>query len=86
MLIADEYAKAVSACDRAIRLDTRDAGTYYLLGKTYTEWFDQKNSRETLLKAEDKITTALRLNPDFEFAKDAKRQLGLIREFKAVIR
>ncbi len=82
----DEYAKAVSACDRAIRIDTRDAGTYYLLGKTYTEWFDQKNSRDTLLKAEEKITTALRLNPDFEFAKEAKRQLGLIREFKAVIR
>lgn len=82
----DEYAKAVSACDRAIRIDAKDAGTYYLLGKTYTEWFDRKNSRDNLLKAEEKIVIALRLNPDFEFAKEAKRQLGMIREFKAVVR
>ena len=82
----DEYAKAVSACDRALRIDNKDAGTYFLLGKTYTEWFDQRNSRDTLLKAEEKLSTALRLNPHFEFAGEAKRQLTMIREFKAVVR
>jgi tetratricopeptide (TPR) repeat protein/uncharacterized caspase-like protein len=82
----DEYAKAVSACERALRLDGKDAGTHYLLGKTYTEWFDQKNSRQALLKAEERIEAALRLNPDFEFAKEAKRQLTMIRELKAVVR
>ena len=82
----DEYAKAVSACDRALRIDNKDAGTYFLLGKTYTEWFDQRNSRDTLLKAEEKLSTALRLNPHFEFAGEAKRQLTMIREFKGVVR
>jgi tetratricopeptide (TPR) repeat protein len=82
----DEYAKAISACERALRFDNKDAGTYFLLGKTYTEWFDQRNSRDSLLKAEDKFQTALRLNPDFEYASEAKRQLTMIREFKAVVR
>ncbi|WP_031500329.1 caspase family protein [Bryobacter aggregatus] len=82
----DEYAKAISACDRALKLDAKDAGTYYLLGKTYTEWFDQKNTRQNLLKAEENIAMALRLNPDFEFAKEAKRQLVAIRELKGVVK
>ncbi len=82
----DEYSKAISACERALRFDNKDAGTYFLLGKTYTEWFDQRNSRESLVKAEEKLQTALRLNPDFEFASEAKRQLTMIREFKSVVR
>lgn len=82
----DEYAKAVSACERALRIDPRDAGTNFLLGKVYTEWFDQKNSRDTLLKAEEKLEAALRLNPDFAYASEAKRQLLMIREIKSALR
>jgi tetratricopeptide (TPR) repeat protein len=82
----DEYAKAISACERALKFDSKDAGTHYLLGRTYTEWFDQRNTRDSLLRAEERFETALRLNPDFEFAKEAKRQLTMIREFKGVVR
>lgn len=82
----DEYPKAVSACERALKIDPRDAGTNFLLGKVYTEWFDQKNSRDTLLKAEEKLEAALRLNPDFAYATEAKRQLLMIREIKSALR
>ncbi len=82
----DEYAKAVSACERALRIDGQDAGTYFLLGKVYTEWFDTRNSRDTLLKAEEKLEAALRLNPAFAYASEAKRQLLMIREIKSALR
>ncbi len=82
----DEYPKAVGACERALKIDAKDAGTYFLLGKVYTEWFDTRNSRDTLLKAEEKLEAALRLNPDFEYAPEAKRQLLMIREIKSAMR
>ena len=82
----DEYSKAVSACERALNFDPKDAGTHYLLGKTYTEWFDQRNSREALLRAEEQLEAALKLNGDFEFAKEARRQLTMVRELKPVVR
>ncbi|MDX2269849.1 MAG: tetratricopeptide repeat protein [Bryobacter sp.] len=82
----DEYPKAVSACERALRLDGKDAGTYFLLGKVYTEWFDVRNSRDTLNKAEERLEAALRINPDFAYAAEAKRQLLMIREIKSAMR
>jgi tetratricopeptide (TPR) repeat protein len=82
----DEYPKAVHACERALGIDGQDAGTYFLLGKVYTEWFDTRNSRDTLLKAEEKLEAALRLNPAFAYANEAKRQLLMIREIKSALR
>jgi len=77
---------AISACERALTLESKDAGTNFPLGKVYTEWFDQRNSRDTLRKAEEKLGAALRLNPDFAYAPEAKRQLLMIREIKSALR
>lgn len=74
------FLRARDYCDKAIALDKNDATSYNMLGTIYMDLFNRDHRRDYLLKAEDNLVTALRLNPDAAFARTAADQLKQVRE------
>ena len=78
--------RARDFCDRAIANDKTDATSYNMLGTVYMDLFNRDHRRDDLVKAQDNLTIALRLNPDADFALDASRNLQQVREFLPRVR
>ncbi|MCC6590372.1 MAG: caspase family protein [Bryobacterales bacterium] len=73
-------------CEKAIALDRNDSYSWNLLGTAYLDLFNRDNRKEYLVKAETNIRKALQLNPDAEFATEAKSNLKQIREILPQLR
>lgn len=73
-------------CEKALAIDKFDPYSWNLLGTAYLDLFNRDNRKEYLLKAESNIRKALELNPDAEFAHEARTNLKQIREILPQLR
>lgn len=70
--------RAREYCQRAIGYDPKDAVAYFLLGNVYRDLFNADPKREYLLSARDNYTRSVTINPDLEFAKNARNYIDQI--------
>jgi tetratricopeptide (TPR) repeat protein len=80
------FLRAREYCEKALSVDKTDATTYNMLGTVFMELFNRDNRRDYLVKAQESLQQALSINPDADFAKEAKQNLTQIREFLPVLR
>ena len=80
------FLRAREYCEKAISNDKNDATSFYMLGTVFMDLFNRDNRKDYLVRAQESIQQALAINPDAEFAKDAKQNLVQIREFLPLVR
>lgn len=80
------FLRAREYCEKAISNDKNDATSFYMLGTVFMDLFNRDNRKDYLVRAQENIQQALSINPDAEFAKDAKQNLVQIREFLPLVR
>lgn len=80
------FLRAREYCEKAISNDKNDATSFYMLGTVFMDLFNRDNRKDYLVRAQESIQQALSINPDAEFAKDAKQNLVQIREFLPLVR
>lgn len=80
------FLRAREYCEKAISNDKNDATSFYMLGTVFMDLFNRDNRKDYLVRAQESIQQALSINPDAEFAKDAKQNLVQIREYLPLVR
>jgi tetratricopeptide (TPR) repeat protein len=80
------FLRAREYCEKAIGLDREDANATYLLGTVYMDLFNRDNRRDYLVKAEQNLAHSLSLAPNADFAREAKLNLGRVREILPMVR
>jgi tetratricopeptide (TPR) repeat protein len=74
------YLRAREYCEKALTIDKEDATTVYWLGTVFMDLFNRDNRRDYLVRAQESIQRALAINPDADYAAEAKQNLVQIRE------
>ncbi len=74
----ENFARAVTACKKAIELDPEDAFAYNLMGQARMYLFDRDQRRDDLREAQKALSAAVRLAPDAEFSGRARENLGRV--------
>jgi tetratricopeptide (TPR) repeat protein len=78
--------RASEYCRKALAIDKEDPYTLYLLGTVYMDLFNRDNRRSYLVSARDSIERSLSMNPNIEFASEARANLKEIHEFLSLVR
>jgi tetratricopeptide (TPR) repeat protein len=76
----NRYGEAIEACREALRYDSEDPFTHYVLGLSYAHQANVQNDRSLCTPAINHFETMLEINPDLEQADFARKNLNALRE------
>jgi tetratricopeptide (TPR) repeat protein len=71
----NRFGEAIEACREALRYDSEDAFTHYVLGLSYARQAVANNDRQLCAPAIEHFETMLELNPDIEEAGFARQNI-----------
>ncbi len=77
--------RAREYCVRAVNIDPQDAVAHFLLGNVYRDLFNADQKREYLISARDSYSRSVAINPDLEFAKNARNYIDQIESLLGVM-
>ncbi len=76
----NQYGQAIEACREALRYDSEDPYTHYVLGLSYARQANLQNDRSLCAPAIRHFETMLELNPDLEEADFARKNLTALQQ------
>ncbi|MCW5965131.1 MAG: caspase family protein [Bryobacterales bacterium] len=76
----NKYGEAIEACREALRYDSEDPYTHYVLGLSYAHQANAQNDRSLCPPAIRHFETMLDINPDLEQADFARKNLTALRQ------
>ena len=76
----NRYGEAIEACREALRYDSEDPYTHYVLGLSYARQANLQNDRSLCTPAIRHFETMLDINPELEEADFARKNLGALRQ------
>jgi tetratricopeptide (TPR) repeat protein len=71
----NQFGQAIEACREALRYDSGDAFTHYVLGLSYAHQAVANNDPQLCTPAIEQFETMLELNPDLEEAAFARKNI-----------
>lgn len=76
----NSYGSAIEACNQALRYDSEDPYTHYVLGLSYAHQANAQNDRNLCTPAIRHFETMLEINPELEQAEFARKNVGALRK------
>lgn len=76
----NKYGEAIEACREALRYDSADPFTHYVLGLSYARQANLQNDRSLCMPAIRHFETMLELNPDLDEAEFARKNLTALQQ------
>lgn len=75
---ARNFARAAAFCKQSLALNATDETAYFFLGNVYRDQYNQSSQIHDLEQARDNYSRVVKINPNFEFAKNARNYIEMI--------
>lgn len=75
---ARNFARAATFCKQSLALNPSDETAYFFLGNVYRDQYNQSSQVHDLEQARDNYSRVVKINPNFEYAKNARTYIEMI--------
>ena len=75
---AQNFGRAATYCQQSLSLNPSDETAYFFLGNVYRDQYNKSSRVHDLEQARDNYARVVKINPNFEFAKNARTYIEMI--------